>query len=341
LISDFSPTHRQVRHWDKAAAFAAIAVLSPIIILALEAGTVARVRAIISGTRPATVVQPLVFMPQTDAVAWAWVVFFLALALVYALDTGRERTKAAEPDQYGDYLPPESEPEPAVRTTPEARLAAAGESAAAGGGSLPAVPNLPEARTWYTKGSELYAAGSFVEAISCFDKALKLHPRLANAWAARGLACNALRQYQEAIRCYDESLRLDPRDPAVWHDKGNTLCAVGRLEGALNCYNEALIIDPHDARAWNNKGICLASLGRPEEALPCCSKATQLDAAYAVAWQAKAMIEERLVRIPDAVASYKRFIALASAGDAAAVERIVRHISVLEAGAQAETVAAA
>jgi tetratricopeptide (TPR) repeat protein len=338
LIGEGSPTGRRVRHWDRAAALAAIAALSPIVMLALEAGTAARVRAIISGTRPAAVAPPA-FLFQADAVMWAWVIFFLVLALVYAVDSGQEGSKTVEPDPFGDYLPPEPEAESEVRATPEAFPTAASRPAAAGGDTLPAVPNLPEARTWYEKGGELYAAGSYVEAISCFDKALKLHPRLASAWAAKGLACNALRQYQEAIRCYDESIRLDPRDPAVWHDKGNTLCAVGRLEGALNCYNEALIIDPRDARAWNNKGICLASLGRPEEALPCCSKATQLDAAYAVAWQARAMIEERLGRIPDAVASYKRFVALASAGDAAAVERIERHVSVLEAGAQAETVA--
>jgi tetratricopeptide (TPR) repeat protein len=265
-------------------------------------------------------------MPQTDAVVWAWVIFFLVLALVYAMDTGRERSEMVEPDPFGDYLPPEPEPAPAVRA------AVASESTReSGGDSLPAVPNVPEALNWYKKGNELYVSGHYEEAIAHFDKALKLHPRLAGAWAAKGLACNAQRQYQEAIRCYDESIRLDARDPAVWHDKGNTLCAIGRLEGALNCYNEALIIDPRDARAWNNKGICLASLGRPEEALPCCTKATQLDDSYAVAWQARAMIEERLGRIPDALESYKRFLALASTGDAAAVERIQRHVSVLEA----------
>lgn len=338
MISEFSPTGQRVRHWGKAAAFAAVAVLSPIAMLALEAGTLAYVRAIISGTRPATVAPPpLVFTPQADAVMWAWVIFFFVLALVYAMDTGRERSETVEPDEFGDYLPPEPEPEP----EPVVRAAVASGPTRNSGDSFPAVPNVPEAQTWYRKGTELYAAGRHEEAISCFDKALQLHPRLASAWAARGLACNALRQYQEAIRCYDEALRLDPRDPAVWHDKGNTLCAIGRLEGALNCYNEALIIDARDARAWNNKGICLASLGRPEEALPCCSKATQLDPSYAVAWQAKAMIEERLGRIPDALESYKRFITLASAGDAAAVERIQRHVSVLEAGAPAGVVAGA
>ena len=330
MISDFGPTDKPVRHWAKAAAFAAIASLPPIILLAIEGGAASRAWALLSGDKIAFN-SPVAFGLGSDTIAWAWAIFFGVLALVYLTDTGREGSEVGEPGAFGDYLPPEPEPEP------EVRVAMTSEPPVKGGDSLPAVQNLPQAQAWVKKGSELCARGRYEEAISSFDKALKLHPRLAGAWAGRGLASNAMGQHQEAIRCYDEALRLDPRDPAIWRDKGNSLCAIGRLEGALNCFNEALVIDPRDATAWNNKGICLASLGRPEEALPCCVKATQLDPSYAVAWHARAMIEERLVRIQDAVASYKRFIALAPASDAAAVERLQRHASALEAGAPAGT----
>jgi Flp pilus assembly protein TadD len=337
LTSELGPTDKPVRHWDKAAAFAAIAVLPPLVILALEGGTAARIWAIISGVKvppPARLLR----IPQADTIAWAWAIFFVVLALVYLMDTGPERSEWAEPEDFGDDAEPEPEPEVAVAPARVAGpRAAADEPTDEGGDALPAVQNMPQAEAWFKKGSDLHAQGHYEEAIAHFDKAIKLHPRLAGAWAGKGLASNALGQYQEALHCYDESLRLDPRDPAVWHDKGNTLCAIGRLEGALNCFNEALIVDPRDARAWNNKGICLASLGRPEEALPCCKKATELDPSYAVAWRAKAMIEEGLGRIPDAVAAYKQFIALASAGDAASVEKVRRHVSALEAGPQAGT----
>ncbi len=332
MASVFSPISKPVRHWDRAAAFAAIAALPPIILLAIEGGAASRAWALVSGDE-ITLKSPVVFGISSDTIAWAWAIFFAVLALIYALDTRPEGRETSEPDAFGDYLPPDPESES------EVRVAMTSGSPDEGGDSLPAVPNVAEAQVWLKKGGELYAEGRYEEAISGFDKAIKLHPRLASAWAGRGLACNAMRQYQAAIRSYDESLRLDPRDAAVWHDKGNTLCAIGRLEGALNCFNEAIVIEPRDARAWNNKGICLASLGRPDEALPCCVKATQLDPAYAVAWHARAMIEERLVRVPDAVASYKQFIALTSASDAATVERIQRHVSVLEAGAPVGTAA--
>jgi tetratricopeptide (TPR) repeat protein len=315
--------------------FAVVAVLQPIVMFATEAGTLARILAFLRISNPGL---PPKLLLGTDVhnLALAWAVFFGILALVYATDTKPEAIEESEPEDLIDDVVAELEPEdravPRARPEPEAR--AADEPNGAGDDALPVVHSLPEAHAWLKKGTELHTQGRYDEAIAHFDKALKLYPRLARAWAGKGLASNALGQYEEAIHCYDESLRLDPRDAAAWHDKANTLCAVGRLEGGLNCYNEALIIDPRNAKAWNNKGICLASLGRPEEAVPCCDRAIQIDPSYAIAWHAKAVIEERLGRIQDAVAAYRQFIVLASDRDAASVEKIRRHLSVLEAEVQ-------
>ncbi len=326
------------RRWGAAVLFSVIAVLPPLAMFATEAGTMARILTVFHIAKPGFP-RPLSLGAEVYTLALAWALFFGVLALIYAIDTKPEAIDESEPEDLVDDVA--AEPEPEVRAVPKARpkpeVRPANEPKAAADDSLPVVHNLPEAQTSLKKGSELHALGRYEEAISRFDKALEVYPRLASAWAGKGLASNALGQYEEAIRCYDESLRLDPRDPAVWHDKANTLCAVGRLEGGLNCYNEALILDPRDAKAWNNKGICLASLGRAEEAVPCCDKAIAIDPSYAIAWRAKATIEERLGRIRDAVASYKQFIALASDRDAASVEKARRHVIALEAGPQAGT----
>jgi tetratricopeptide (TPR) repeat protein len=320
------------RHWDKAAAFAVLAALGPIVMLALEAGTPARVWAFISGNR-AEPPPTLLFAPGADIVLWAWVIFFVVLALIYAVDTGpSDEYEKFAAEVGGDFVIPE--PEPAPEPEPPVAVPEVPQAAAVESEVLPTVHSLPEAQAWFKKGSELYAQRRYVDAISRFDRALKIYPRLASAWAAKGLANNAIGQYQEAIRCFDESLRLDPRDAAVWHDKGNLLSAMGRFEEALNCFNEALILDARDAGAWNNKGVCLAALGRPEEAVACCEKALALNPTYATAWQAKGLIEERLGHLPQALAAYKQFIALSGDRDAAAVEKVRRHVVALEAGAQ-------
>ncbi len=338
MNSESGPKGPARRRWGAAVLFSVIAVLPPLAMLATEAGAVTRVRAILQGTKTAFP-QPLLLGAEVRTLALAWAIFFGVMALIYAIETKPESVDESEPEDFTDQVA--AEPEPEVRAMPEVRarpdVRATNEPTGAGDDSLPVVHSLPEAEAMFKQGRELHSQGRYEEAVSRFDKALKLYPRLANAWAGKALASNALGQYEEAIRCYDESLRLDPRDPAVWHDKANTLCAVGRLEGGLNCYNEALILDPRNAKAWNNKGICLASLGRPEEAVPCCDKAIALDPSYAIAWHAKAVIEERLGRIRDAAASYKQFIALASDRDAASVEKVRRHLSVLEVEPQAVT----
>jgi tetratricopeptide (TPR) repeat protein len=308
--------------------FSVIAALPPVTTLALEARAAARSRAIHSSMTAA--LPPPSFWAEVHNIVLAWALFFGALAFVYAAKRTPSVSETSEPEDVGD----QATAGPELEARPISEVRAVEEPSSGDGDSLPAVPNLPEAQASYKKGIELYGLGRCDEAIVRFDKALKLNPRLASAWAGKGLARTARREYQEAIRCYDESLRLDPRNPAVWHDKANTLCAIGRLESGLNCFNEALIIDPRDASAWNNKSICLASLGRHEEAISCSDKAIAVDPSYAVAWHAKAMIEERLGRIREAVVTYKSFIALAPVGDAAAVEKVRRHVSALEAGPQ-------
>jgi tetratricopeptide (TPR) repeat protein len=321
------------RNWAAAAVFVLVAALPAPVILAIEAGTMARVRALIAGTGIRSSA-PISLPPEADSIAWAWAIFFIVLALVYATDTRAESSRRAELDLFDDFVEPE--PEPGSEPEPEPLIRVRSEPPGRSTSSLPEVQSLGEAQAWYKKGNELYSQGRYAESIARFDRALKLYPRLAAAWAGRGLACNAMRQYDDAGRCYDEALRLDPRDPAVWHDKGNTLSAIGRLEGALNCYNEALIIDPRDARAWNNKGICLASLGRLEEAIACCDRAVELDPSYLLGWQAKGMLDERLGRTADAIAAYRQFLSLTPDRDSAAAGKIRQRLSALEASAQVE-----
>jgi len=332
LIGKFGAKVPVLRRWVKAAVFAVIALLPPLVAFGAEAGTLTRVLTTLHIAN-SWLPQPLSLGAEVYVLTLAWTLFFSVLALIYATEPKPEVVEESEHEDFFDEFAAEPEPEvravPEVSPEPEAR--AASRPQAAGDDSMPVIHSLPEAQAWLKKGNELHAQGRYDEATAHFDKALKIYPRLANGWAGKGRASNALGQYEEALHCYDEALRLDPRDATAWHDKANTLCALGRLEGGLNCYNEALIIDPRNAKAWNNKGICLASLGRPEEAIPCCEKAIALDPTYATAWHAKAAIDERLGRIEDAIAAYRQFIALASDRDAAAVERIRRHLSALEA----------
>lgn len=93
----------------------------------------------------------------------------------------------------------------------------------------------------------------------------------------KGISLSHLGREEEALTCYDRALEIDPRNADAWYDKGLTLFNLGRLDKSLACYDRALAINPRYALAWNNKGLTLAISGRFQEALNCLTKALEID----------------------------------------------------------------
>ena len=63
----------------------------------------------------------------------------------------------------------------------------------------------------------------------------------------KGVTLDALGRTDEALACYDQALKINPRYAEAWSNKGNALGALGRTEEVIACYNEALKINPRHA----------------------------------------------------------------------------------------------
>lgn len=125
------------------------------------------------------------------------------------------------------------------------------------------------------RGSALLEQGRLVEAVSCFDEALKIRESM-ETWLNKGTALDMLGSPEEAVKCYDHAARVDPASPYPWYEKGVVLLNTpNRYQEAIDCFDCALGLDPQDARFWFNKGVALAKLGRWRQALPCFEKAQQ------------------------------------------------------------------
>jgi tetratricopeptide (TPR) repeat protein len=174
------------------------------------------------------------------------------------------------------------------------------------------VPQVEEkaAGFWINKGGSLAALGRHKEAISCFDQALAIDPRIAEAWNNKGNSLADLGGREEAINCYDQALAIDPRIVEAWNNKGNSLYNLGRREEAINCFDQALAIDPRDTAVWSNKGHALADLGRHEEAMNCCDQALAIDPRYAEAWFNKGNALAALGRREEAISCYDQALAI-------------------------------
>ena len=112
-----------------------------------------------------------------------------------------------------------------------------------------------------------------MQAIQCYDEAIRINPDLAMAWNNKGVAYHLQGNHSEAIRFLDEAIRINPDFGMAWNNKGNAYANLGNFTEAIHCYDLAIGLDPDDALAWNNKGRASGEQGNYTEAIRCYDEA--------------------------------------------------------------------
>jgi tetratricopeptide (TPR) repeat protein len=90
------------------------------------------------------------------------------------------------------------------------------------------------------EGQALLAANEPQKALECFDVALGLHPKHAEALVKRGGALEKLGRLDEAIACYDHAIEADGGMTIAYLHKGGLFNRLSRYDEALQCYERAL-----------------------------------------------------------------------------------------------------
>jgi tetratricopeptide (TPR) repeat protein len=90
------------------------------------------------------------------------------------------------------------------------------------------------------EGQSLLAANEPQKALECFDVALGLHPKHAEALVKRGGALEKLDRLDEAIACYDQAIEADGGMTIAYLHKGGLFNRLSRYDEALQCYERAL-----------------------------------------------------------------------------------------------------
>ncbi len=78
------------------------------------------------------------------------------------------------------------------------------------------------ARVYNNRGSAYRRLKQYRQAISDFDRAIRLNPRYANAYFNRGYAYTDLKQYRRGIQDFDQAIRLNPRHADAYYNRGLT-----------------------------------------------------------------------------------------------------------------------
>ncbi len=73
------------------------------------------------------------------------------------------------------------------------------------------------ATAWNDKGVVLTKIGKYKEAISCFDRAIKIKPNVSDVWSNKGIVLFKLHKYERAMRAFDKALQLNPYNKKATH----------------------------------------------------------------------------------------------------------------------------
>jgi len=135
-------------------------------------------------------------------------------------------------------------------------------------------PEVPELHN--NVGVLLHETGRNLEAVAAFDRALALAPGYAEALSNRANALRALGRSDDALAGYREAIRCNPQHPDFHYNLGNALRAEQEWEEAVEAYRHLLALDQQHLWGWVNLCGSLMALGRGEEAIHAGRRAVRL-----------------------------------------------------------------
>lgn len=105
-----------------------------------------------------------------------------------------------------------------------------------------------------------------IEAIDCFNKAISMDPRYAEAYCNRGAAQTNINLLEESLDSCNRALELEPIYPVALLNRGNALWQMGDASGAIDSYDRAIEIVPNYAEVLNARGSIMQALKRWDDA---------------------------------------------------------------------------
>lgn len=147
-----------------------------------------------------------------------------------------------------------------------------------------------ESGAWFSSEEGLCNRGIFYlavedyrNALSCFEKAVKINPRYASAHFFTGYSKDALGQYQEAIEAYRQAVRIEPYFVEAHLSLGKVYDRLERYADAVESYKHVARIQPENYEASYKVGTICSMLGRHTEAVKALKQAIRIKPDFAEA----------------------------------------------------------
>lgn len=125
-------------------------------------------------------------------------------------------------------------------------------------------PKLSEA--YYNRGNTYYFQGFIDKAIIDFNKTIELNPKLAEAFCSRGTCYYNKELFDKAIQDYSKAIEINPHYDTAYYNRGNIYSFQCLYNNANSDYSAVIELNPQYAEAYLNRGNNYSAQGLNIEA---------------------------------------------------------------------------
>ncbi|MDX2097923.1 MAG: tetratricopeptide repeat protein [Leptolyngbyaceae cyanobacterium bins.59] len=152
---------------------------------------------------------------------------------------------------------------------------------------------------WLERGDELFQIERYSEALSAYDKVIKMRPDEYVAWFKRGIVLETLQLYEEALMAYDRVIELRPQDYLAWFKRAKMLEQLQQYEEARAAYEQVADVQPNNYWAWCDRGRMLEQMGHYEAAVTSYDRSIQIKPDFQPAMEGRKRALSQLNQIDD------------------------------------------
>jgi len=148
------------------------------------------------------------------------------------------------------------------------------------------------------------------DAVTCFDKAIKLDGKNSRYFVEKAKACISLKDGNGALECLNQAIKVNRKDTTAWFYKGRLLLEAEKYKEALTTFNRILDMDPKSKEAWGFKASAYQRSGNDAEAENSIAKALEIDPDYVDALLIKASLYSKTSRKREAIEVFNKILEL-------------------------------
>jgi lipoprotein NlpI len=175
---------------------------------------------------------------------------------------------------------------------------------------------------YYSRGRAWHDKDQFDLAISDFNEAIRIDPRLAPAYNSRGIAWGSKGKLDLAVADFAEAIRLEPKYAEAYYNRAVAYNDHRDFDHAISDFTVAVTLDPKNAPGYlTGRGLGWFGKAELDLAITDLNEAVRLDPKFIIAYYGRGRVWRAKGDTRNAIADFTKVIELSPNFDAAFLDR--------------------